>query len=139
MPRSALIAISLLVLLRQGVGLVHSQAHQMLDVPMEPWQMTFINWVIGIGPFAGLALVCWLRSPAAAWLLAAIMGAGMLFGIWHHFGPVNPDHVSMLPAAPGRTLFIATAIGLVVFEAASIVAIVKFVGFPRTRSATAHV
>lgn len=109
MSRAALIAVTALVLLRQIVGAFHGHAHTLLAIPMAHWQHLFINVVIAAGPFIALALLWWFRTPAMAWFVVAVVAAGSLFGLYFHFGPLNPDHVTQLPALPGRTLFIVTA------------------------------
>jgi hypothetical protein len=109
MPRAALVLITALVLMRQVVGAFHGHAHALLDIPMAHWRHLFINVVIGGAPFVALALLWLLRTPAAGWLVVAVVAAGSLFGLYFHFGPRNPDHIAMLPDLPGRALFIVTA------------------------------
>jgi len=116
--RGTLTLLTVLALLRQLVAFVHGYGHHLLAIPMATWQHAFILLVITIAPFALLAALWWRRTPAIAWWLIGAVAAGSLFGIYFHFGPVNPDHVSTLPELPGRLLFIVTAALLVVAELA---------------------
>lgn len=116
--RGTLPLLTVLVLLRQLVAFVHGYGHHLLAIPMAMWQHVFILVVITIAPFALLAALWWRRAPAIAWWLIGAVAAGSLFGIYFHFGPVNPDHVSTLPDLPGRILFMVTAALLVAVEVA---------------------
>jgi hypothetical protein len=119
-PRGTLNLLTGLVLLRQLVAFVHGYGHHLLAIPMAMWQHAFILLVIALAPFALLAALWLRRTPAIAWWLIATVAAGSLFGIYFHFGPMNPDHVSTLPDLPGRMLFIVTAALLVAVELAFI-------------------
>lgn len=111
-----LLVLTGLLLLRMAIGVAHGQAHDMLAVPLEPWQNVFVQLVIFWGPLVAMIWL-WLRpNTAVAWTLAGLLTAGWLFGIYFHFGPPNPDHVSSLPHLPGHELFAWTAAALVVVE-----------------------
>jgi hypothetical protein len=71
-------------------------------------------------PIAAAALY-WTRwQRFGALLLTVSMTGSFLFGVYHHFVAVSPDHVSHLPEGDARGLFIATAILLAAVEAAGI-------------------
>jgi hypothetical protein len=123
-----------LFVLRTGVGIAHGQAHSMLAVPLAPWQNAFVQLVIFWGPLAAMIWL-WLRPTAiVAWILTGLLTAGWLFGVYFHFGPPNPDHVSSLPHLPGHGLFRWTAAALVVVEplsAAAAAIVARSLGKPR--------
>jgi disulfide bond formation protein DsbB len=75
--------------------------------------------VIGIGPIAGLAWAIKDSRPGAR-LVGATMAASLLFGLVNHFLAPGADHVGHV-VGPSRTLFGATAVLLVVTEAAGAV------------------
>jgi len=120
MSRFGLLVLTLLIVVRQLICLAHGWGHEMLEVPLAPWQHTYVFWVILVGPFVALIVLWLLRNTLAVWFALLVVAAGSLFGIYFHFGPVNPDHVTALPDLPGRTLFIVTAVLLVVSEAATV-------------------
>lgn len=111
-----LIIVTVLFGLRMAVNVVHGHAHGMLAVPLAPWQNAFVWLVIVIGPIAAMIFL-WIRPSASlAWTLAGLLAAGWLFGLYFHFGPPNPDHVSSVPHLPGRQLFASTAVALAIVE-----------------------
>lgn len=113
--RLLLIATGLFVL-RLGIGVAHGHAHDLLAVPLEPWQNAFVQVVIFWGPLVAIIWL-WLRpSAVVAWVLAGLLAASWLFGMYFHFGPPNPDHVASLPHGPGHELFKWTAAALLVVE-----------------------
>ncbi len=125
MPRNRpLIVLTALFLVRLVVNFVHGHAHDELAVPLAPWQNAFVWATIIVGPVVAIIWL-WVRpSVAVAWSLAAMLAAGWLFGLYFHFGPVNPDHVSMQPHTSGRQLFIGTAAALAVVEPLTVLAAV---------------
>ena len=102
------------------VNLVHGAAHSGAQIPVTLVASLFIWIVILAGPLAGL----WLsrsRPVAGGWIVAATMAGSLVFGLVNHFMIASPDHVSHV-AAEWRTLFAVTAVLLVLFEAAGVVA-----------------
>lgn len=118
MSRAALIWLTAALLVRQGITFLHGSAHDALAVPLAPWQQAFVLVVIVALPFVALVGLWWLRSRAALAFFAAVIAAGMLFGLYFHFGPLNPDHVTHQPAGASATLFLTTAIALVAADLA---------------------
>ena len=53
-------------------------------------------------------------------ILAASMFGALLFGVYHHFVLVSPDHVSHLPAGAAQGLFQVTAAAMAVLELAAV-------------------
>lgn len=113
-----LLLVSLLYLVRMVIAFVHGHAHDMLAVPLALWQDAYVWGVIVIAPTLALAWLWYRPAPAVAWLLAALLVAGWVFGLVFHFGPMNPDHVSAMPEMAGRGLFIVTAAALAIVEPA---------------------
>jgi Na+/proline symporter len=115
MNRLAAVA-TLVVIVHHGIAFVHGAAHEQLAVGLDAWQQVFVWVVITILPIVSLILY-WTRfKQAAALILFSSMLAGLLFGVYFHFIASTPDHVSHLPDAEGRGLFVATAVLLVPFE-----------------------
>ncbi len=115
-PQRLLLVVSVLYLARMAVAFVHGHAHDKLAVPLELWQDAFVWGVIVIGPTLALAWLWYRPAAPVAWLLAALLVAGWVFGLVFHFGPPNPDHVASMPRMPGRELFIVTAVALAIVE-----------------------
>jgi hypothetical protein len=107
---------TLFVIVHHLVAFVHGAAHQQLDVGLDPWQQVFVWVVIIILPIVSLILYWTPFKQAAAVTLSSSMLAGLLFGVYFHFVASTPDHVSHLPDAEGRGLFVATAVLLVPIE-----------------------
>jgi hypothetical protein len=116
--RPATLLLGAIVLAHLVVSVVHGRAHAGADVPLSPAATTFVWIVILAGPLIGLGLSSW-RPAAAGWVVAASMGASLLFGLVNHFVVASPDHVSHV-AAPWHATFAATAVLLVVTEAAGV-------------------
>lgn len=116
MTRGALVALGLLLVIRQGIGWLHGRAHEALAVPLAPWQQAFVWIVIVVLPWAAFLGLWRLRTRAALAGLAAVIAAGLLFGVYFHFGPLNPDHVSHQPPGSSGALFRTTAAALAVVD-----------------------
>lgn len=105
-----------IVVVRQIVAQLHGMAHDQLGVGLATWQWAFVYTVIVAAPIVA-AVLYWTRyARFAAVLLGVSMAAGTLFGVYHHFIAVSPDHVSHLPAGDSQAFFIATAIAIVPVE-----------------------
>src|SRR5215475_11794704 len=79
------------------VAWFHGDAHRQLGVGLNDWQRVFVDVVILAAPVVAVVLV-WTR--AARWgylLLAAAMAGALVFGVYHHFIAISPDHVAHLP------------------------------------------
>ena len=134
MKHAAWIATAIVVV-RQLIAILHGNAHEQLGVGLSPWQNTFVYLVIVAAPMLA-AVLYWTRFAASgALLLGASMLGGMLFGVYHHFIAISPDHVSHLPPGDAQGLFISTAILLVPLELAGTV--FGFWSWSRPRPTTA--
>lgn len=113
LPLSILTA---LFAVRLCVAFVHGHAHDELAVPLAAWQNAFVWLAIVIGPLLAMVWL-WIRPNATvAWALVALLAAGWIFGLYFHFGPMNPDHVSAQPPGSEREMFAMTAVALAIVE-----------------------
>ena len=111
-----LLILTVLFVVRLVIASVHGHAHDELSVPLALWQDAFVWSVIVVGPLIAIVWL-WARPiPPVAWSLAAMLAAGWVFGLYFHFGPMNPDHVTAQPPGHGASLFFATALGLALVE-----------------------
>jgi hypothetical protein len=108
------------VLSHLALTFLHGSAHSGGHVLLSPAQSVFVFAVILIGPVAGLAW-SYVNPLAGGFLAGAAMAASLVFGVVNHFIIISPDHVTQV-VAEWRPLFTASAILLVVSEAAGIVA-----------------
>lgn len=98
------------------IAALHGTAHTDLGIQMTAAQTLFINVVIVAAPIVA-AIALWTRfAHAGAVLLAVSMAGSLLFGVYHHYVAISPDHVAHLPAGNLQDLFRATAVLLVVSE-----------------------
>ena len=108
-------ALAAAVLIHFGVSAVHGFAHTRANVTLPPAAMAFVFTVILAGPIVGL-LARIVVPRAGAWVIAATLGAALVFGVANHFLIPGVDHVLHV-ARPWRVLFGATAALLVLTEA----------------------
>jgi thiol-disulfide isomerase/thioredoxin len=95
----------------------HGAAHKDLGVGLAQWEHVFVDVVILAAPVAALVLV-W--TPLVRWgylVLALSMAGALVFGVYHHYMAVSPDHVAHLPAGDAQAMFKLTAAILIVTEA----------------------
>ncbi len=99
------------------VAVVHDLAHRDLGIELTAAQTTYINLVIVAAPIVAVILV-WTRFRwAGAILFAVAMAGSLLFGLYHHYVLVSPDHVSHLPDGDLQSAFRITASLLALLEA----------------------
>jgi hypothetical protein len=110
-------AATVLVLVHLAIAYFHGEAHEQLAVGLARWQWAYVYSVITIAPLVAMVLY-WTRWPAAgALLLGAAMVGSFVFGVYHHFVAISPDHVSHLPEGEAQGMFVATAWLLAISEA----------------------
>jgi len=116
MNRTALLATTV-VALNLAIATAHGLTHSHTHVPLEPWQMAFVQVTVYALPILA-AILYWtpLRRAGAA-LLAATMLASLLFGLYFHFVADTSDHVAHRDHSTAGVLFIGTAVLLVPAEA----------------------
>jgi len=99
------------------IAALHGAAHSDLGIQMTAAENAFINLVIVAAPVVA-AILLWTRFVrAGAILLAASMAGALVFGGYHHYVAISPDHVAHLPAGNLQGQFRATAALLIVSEA----------------------
>ena len=109
---------TVLVLAHLVIAYLHGEAHASLGVGLVAWQWAYVYGVITVAPLVAMALY-WTRWRAAgALLLGVSMLGSFLFGVYHHFMAVSPDHVHHLPEGDAQGVFVATAYLLAISEAA---------------------
>jgi hypothetical protein len=96
--------------------LAHNDAHQRLGVMLNWWQQAFVYSVIVPGPIIAVLLLPKRPLCGYALLLVTMVGS-LVFGVYHHFVSVSPDHVAHLPPGDAQPLFRVTAAAMVVVEA----------------------
>ena len=114
--------------------LLHSVAHEVLNVKATPAQLAFIVPVIIVAPVvAGVLLPRFMKAGAAV-LLVSMIGS-FVFGLYYHFVAETIDHVSHVARLRPEfwsAMFRATAYLLLVSEAAgAAVAALSLAGRPR--------
>ena len=106
-----------IVVLNALVLAAHNRAHQELGVDLNAWQQAFVYTVIVPGPILGLLLIRSTARLGYAVLLISMLGS-LVFGVYHHYAAVSPDHVSHLPPGDAQDLFRVTAALMVMVQAA---------------------
>jgi len=99
------------------VNIAHGLAHRQLHVDLVPLDAIFVVVVILLVPLLAGALnwTAWKRLGLI--LLSLSMLGSFLFGLYHHFLVVSPDHVHSQPPNAWGLTFVWTAYGLLVTEA----------------------
>ena len=117
MSRAAKYATAIVVAIHLLINVVHGVAHRELHVGISPSGSVFVIAVVLILPLVAMALVWAAQKRLGLILLSLSMLASLLFGLYHHFLVISPDHVHSQPASPWGTAFIFTAYGLLITEA----------------------
>ena len=124
MSRAARFAL-ITIILHALVSAVHATAHRTLNVELSRSQIVFVAIVITIAPLLAGLLIWSGAMKAGAILLAFSMAGALVFGVYHHFVLISPDHVSHLPGIPGTIpvlMFQATAMLLALVEGLGVMA-----------------
>lgn len=99
------------------VNIAHGLAHRELRVGLPPSGSVFVILVVLILPLVAMALIWTVQKRLGLFLLSLSMLASLLFGLYHHFLVISPDHVHSQPTSPWGIAFILTAYGLLITEA----------------------
>ncbi|HEU4872008.1 MAG TPA: hypothetical protein VFT44_02840 [Pyrinomonadaceae bacterium] len=114
-------AVPVTVIAHLIVNLLHGRAHTELGVGLTSWQQFYVIAVILLAPLIAL-LLSWTRyARTGLWLLLGSMLGSLIFGVCYHYIIVSSDHVAHLPPGDARGLFRATALLLLITEAAGVV------------------
>ena len=121
MTKFSKVAVTVTVIAHLIVNLLHGRAHTELGVGLTSWQQFYVIAIILLAPLIAL-LFSWTRyARAGLWLLLASMLGSLIFGACYHYIIVTSDHVAHLPPGEARGLFRATALLLLITEAAGVV------------------
>lgn len=107
---------TIVVVIHAIVVALHGLAHGKIPVPLSLPQSLFVGSVIVLAPIAAMILLWTPFQQVGSWLLLSSMAGAILFGIYHHFIVISPDHVSQIPFSGWGVLFHITAILLFLTE-----------------------
>ena len=99
------------------VNIVHGLAHRELRVGLDPPASIFVIVVVLVSPLLAMALVWTTKKRIGLILLSLAMFGSLLFGFYHHFLAVSPDHVHSQPPSLRGIAFVLTAYLLLITEA----------------------
>jgi hypothetical protein len=101
----------------------HGSAHQRLAVMLPPAKNAFVLVVIVVAPVLAAVLVWTRAARIGTWLFFLSMLGALVFGVYHHYVLVSPDHVRHLRhgGAAARAVFVVSAGAIAAIEAASVI------------------
>lgn len=99
------------------VNIVHGPAHHELHVGLAPLASIFVIVVVLVFPLIATGLLWTAKKRLGLILLSLSMFGSLIFGLYHHFLAVRPDHVHSQPASAWGTTFVVTAYLLLITEA----------------------
>ena len=99
------------------VNLVHGLAHRELHVGLAPLDSMFVIVVVLVFPLIAMGGVWTAKKRLGLILLSLSMFGSLLFGLYHHFLVVSPDHIHSQPSGGWGTTFVLTAYLLLITEA----------------------
>ncbi len=99
------------------VNIVHGLAHRELRVGLAPLASIFVIVVVLVFPLIATGLLWTAKKRRGLILLSLSMFGSLLFGLYHHFLAVSPDHIHSQPSGGWGTTFILTAYLLLITEA----------------------
>jgi hypothetical protein len=97
------------------VNIAHGLAHHELRVAL-PATM-FVILVVLIAPLLAMGLLWTAEKRPGLMLLSLSMLGSFLFGLYHHFLAMGPDHVNSQPWSPWGLAFGLSAYALLITEA----------------------
>ena len=118
------------------VNIVHGLAHRELRVGLAPLASIFVIVVVLIFPLIAMALLWTSAKRLGLVLLSLSMFGSLLFGLYHHFLSVSPDHVHSQPSIAWGITFVLTAYLLLITEAIGTYLGVHFLWVRRSESST---
>jgi hypothetical protein len=99
------------------VNIAHGLAHRKLSVGLASLALIFVIVVVLILPLLAMGCLWTAKKRLGLILLSLSMFGSLLFGLYHHFLAVSPDHVRLQPRSPWGTTFVLTAYLLLITEA----------------------
>jgi hypothetical protein len=85
-----------------AVATLHGEAHRVLHIGLSPFQLAFVIVVIILAPIVAALLLLLKRIHAGAFTLTISMFGSLIFGVWHHYIVISPDHISQVWYLPER-------------------------------------
>jgi hypothetical protein len=113
------------------VTIVHGLAHRNLHIGLTALAAIFVNVVVLMAPLLAMLLVWTVKKRLGLVFLSLSMSGSLLFGLYHHFLAMSPDHVHAHPATPWGMTFVVTAYGLLLTEAIGTYVGIHFLRFHR--------
>ena len=107
------------IIVHLAVATLHGRAHQVLNIQLTKGEMFFILSVITAAPLVAAVLVGLQRFRSSGIILAVSMFGSLLFGLWHHYIAMSPDHISQIWYLPNRfwsLIFQLTSAALALIE-----------------------
>jgi hypothetical protein len=98
-------------------NIAHGLAHHELRVGLAFGSTMFVILVVLIAPLFATGLLWTAEKRLGLMLLSLSMFGSFLFGLYHHFLAVGPDHVNSQPWSPWGLAFGLTAYVLLITEA----------------------
>jgi hypothetical protein len=99
------------------VNVVHGLAHSELGVGLAPLDSIFVIVVVLIFPLIATGLI-WTAAKRLGFILLSLsMFGSLLFGLYHHFLSVSPDHIHLQPPSAWGMTFVLTAYLFLITEA----------------------
>ena len=99
------------------LNIAHGLAHRELRVGLAASGSIFVIAVVLILPLVAMGLLWSSEKRLGLILLSLSMFGSLLFGLYHHFLAMSPDHVRSQPPNPWGLAFVLTAYGLSITEA----------------------
>jgi hypothetical protein len=99
------------------VNIVHGLAHRELHVGIASLAAIFVIVVVLVFPLIATGLLWRAKKRLGLILLSLSMFGSLLFGLYHHFLAVSPDHIHSQPSGGWGTTFVLTAYLLLITEA----------------------
>jgi hypothetical protein len=98
-------------------NIVHGLVHRELGVGLAPLDSIFVILVMLIFSLIGAGIIWTAAKRLGLVLLSLSMFGSLLFGLYHHFMAVSPDHIHSQPSGGWGTTFVLTAYLLLITEA----------------------
>jgi hypothetical protein len=124
-----------IVLVNLLINIVHGAAHGKLHIDLSAGDTVFVFVVILAGPVLAAVLLWTPWQRLGLGLLALTMAGSLLFGLYHHFVAIGPDHVGAQASGFWGTTFGVTAGLLFLVEALGTYIAVRFLVGRTSRSA----
>ena len=121
------------------VNIVHGLAHRDLGVGLAPLDSIFVIVVVLIFPLITGGLI-WTAAKRLGFILLSLsMFGSLLFGLYHHFLSVSPDHIHSQPPSAWGMTFVLTAYLLLITEAIGTYVGIHFLWIAKETSNAANV